>query len=181
MKHVEYVHKDKKLLRFAVVKYASSCVKCHKLTTRKLLMSKGVLARELYNGIKSEYKGNNYCGALFICSETCIKALMFQHSLKGNVKLRQKVEDWLNAPPQEYMRTYANGRSLIRVIKNAHPVKKGDLKPQDYPHFVEFYERTGSYSSAKNIQFFASTAWIKQTFGGIIKLFNNEKVEEANA
>jgi hypothetical protein len=180
MKYIEYKYNGKKLLKFVAVKYPSSCIKCGKLTTRKLLQG-NTLGRELFRGIQTDVKSNNYYGAGFICSETCIKTLMFQHSLKGNIKLRKLVEEWLNAPPQEYFRTFENGRALVRVIKNAKPIKKGDIKPVDYPHFVEFYERTNTYSSSKNIQFFASTAWIKQTFSGIVNLLKEEKVEETNA
>lgn len=180
MLYIEYKYKDKPFFRFAVVKYSANCYNCKALTTRKLLVSKGVLAKELHNGLD---KSNDKWNALFLCSEKCIKKLMFEHSLKGNVKLRSKVEDWLNAPPQEYFKVFGENKRLIRIIKNQKATPKFRKTDPDTPtlNFVEFYESTGSYSTSKNIQFFASTKWLNETFGGIINLLKEEKVEETNA
>lgn len=171
--YVEYKYGDKTFFKFSVVRYSQWCILCKNITTRKL-MKKGVLAKELLGAIQ---KNNNtsYWAPKFICSEKCIKEAMFKYSLKGNIKLRQKVEDWLSSPPQEYFISFRNNKTLIRVITKQTPY---DNKKGDETNFVEFYDN--SLSTPKGIQFFASTKWLKETFSGIINLLDRPEttVEE---
>ena len=166
--YVQYKLKDKPLFTFSSVKYAVSCINCNNLTTRKLLISKGVLAKELYRGIQKEAELNppysySHWSGHFICSEKCIKELSFRHCLKGNVKIRKRIEEWLNSPPQEFFNTITDKKIIVRVIKN----QKDDM------NYVEFYKKGNRYCTCKNIQFMAPTEYLMTLTSGINNLFNS--------
>lgn len=182
--YVKYKYKDKTLFTFATVRYWCPCHMCGQTTTRKLLTSKGVLAKELFAAGSRLSSGYSY-DAMFFCSEACIKKAIFTYSIKGGVKIRKRIEPWLNAPPQEYFLgfgekyTYSpnkkdfhlHNKNLIRVIKN----QDGEV------NFVEFYEVGPSYTSHRPIHFFATDEHIYTVLDGIKNLMDQKEVEEKNA
>lgn len=178
--YVTYNLGDKILFRFRTVKYCSNCIHCGNLCSWKLLSS-GVLAKELIKSIRDTFLREKqirvYYGALFVCSEKCLKKLNFIHSLKGGVKIRKRVEQWLNQPPQEYFISFnydeksgniqdltENNKFIIRVVKN-----------QEGANFVEFYKRERSYPSHKAIRFFAQDDEITSVTKNITALFSAQE------
>lgn len=181
---VTYSHGNKTLFTFSSTKYWHYCACCGNLTTRKMLTSKGVLAKELFAATMQHLKlRDDYVEcyrARFFCSEACIKKLIFQFSITGGVKIRKRVEAWLNQPPQEYCLHFGaldknkfgdTKTHLLRVVKN-----QGGSNC-----YVEFYQKGSSYASHKPIQFYTSEENILSTINNISNLFTQNKVEENNA
>lgn len=174
--YVKYKHGEKVLFTFSTVKYWVGCVYCGEMTTRKLLTSKGVIAKELYKSYVQNPSGRDY-RAGFFCSEECIKKAIFNNLLKGGIKIRKRLEPWLNQAPQEYIKRFG-GKTFYN--RNHGEVEGGPktfhenfirvLKNQDgNVNYVEFYGR------GSPIQFFTATANITEVLNAISQLINVEE------
>lgn len=168
--YIHYKFGDKTLFTFNTVKYCIACFNCGSLTSRKLITSKGVIAKELHKALLQKLVPSNPGSSphftRFLCSEKCLKQVCFTLCLKGGITIRTKIEKWLNSPPQEYFFYDNNNKFIVRVIKN----QKDDL------NYLEFYKKEYSYSQMKNIQLMVPTEYITTLTSGINNLFITEEM-----